>query len=83
MSGQPAVRTGADRSSALRVLQGRTEVDRPAAEQAVAALLRALGRDPADPHLAETPRRVAAAYAELLTGRAFDLTTFANDEGYN
>jgi GTP cyclohydrolase I len=58
-------------------------VDRPAAEQAVAALLRALGRDPGEPHLAETPRRVAEAFAELLTGRPFDLTTFANDEGYN
>jgi GTP cyclohydrolase I len=58
-------------------------VDRPAAEQAVAALLRALGRDPGEPHLAETPRRVAEAFTELLTGRPFDLTTFANDEGYN
>jgi GTP cyclohydrolase I len=58
-------------------------VDLPAAEEAVVALLRALGRDPASPHLAETPRRVAASYAELLSGRPFDLTTFANDEGYN
>jgi len=28
-------------------------------------------------------RRVARAYAELLTPCAFDLTTFANDEGYD
>jgi GTP cyclohydrolase IA len=67
----------------LRVVRNRGAVDRPAAELAVAALLRALGRDPADPHLAETPRRVADAFAELLTARPFDLTTFANDEGYN
>jgi GTP cyclohydrolase I len=67
----------------LRVVGDRAPVDLPAAERAVAALLRALGRDPADPHLAETPRRVAAAYAELLTGRAFELTTFPNDEGYD
>ncbi|MGR7028110.1 GTP cyclohydrolase I FolE [Geodermatophilus sp. URMC 62] len=67
----------------LHVVGDRAPVDLPAAERAVAALLRALGRDPAEPHLAETPRRVAAAYAELLTGRAFELTTFPNDEGYD
>ena len=67
----------------LRVVRSRTEVDLPAAAQAVTALLRALGRDPAEPHLADTPRRVADAYAELLTPPSFDLTTFPNDEGYN
>jgi GTP cyclohydrolase I len=67
----------------LRVVRSRTAVDLPAAERAVAALLRALGRDPAEPHLADTPRRVADAYAELLTPPPFDLTTFPNDEGYN
>jgi len=58
-------------------------VDLPAAEQAVADLLRALGKDPAQPHLTDTPRRVADAYAELLAPAPFDLTTFPNDEGYN
>ncbi len=58
-------------------------VDVAAAERAVTALLRALGKDPADPHLADTPRRVADAYAELLTGRPFAMTTFPNDEGYD
>jgi GTP cyclohydrolase IA len=67
----------------LRVVRSRTSVDLPAAERAVAALLRALGRDPAESHLADTPRRVADAYAELLTPPPFDLTTFPNDEGYN
>jgi GTP cyclohydrolase I len=67
----------------LRVVRPRVEVDLPAAEVAVTALLRALGKDPADPHLAGTPRRVAGAYAELLTPHQFDLTTFPNDEGYN
>ena len=67
----------------LRVVHSRTAVDLPAAEQAVAALLRALGRDPAEPHLSDSPRRVADAYAELLTPPPFDLTTFPNDEGYN
>jgi GTP cyclohydrolase IA len=72
-----------DRPTRLRVLRERGIVDVPAAERAVDQLLRALGRDPAEPHLADTPRRVAQAYAELLTGRPFDLTTFPNDEGYN
>jgi GTP cyclohydrolase I len=33
--------------------------------------------------LAETPARMARAYAELLTPREFRLTTFDNDEGYD
>jgi GTP cyclohydrolase I len=70
-------------SARLRVVRSRTAVDLPAAEQAVTALLRALGRDPAQPHLADTPRRVADAFAELLAPAPFDLTTFPNDEGYN
>ena len=82
-----AAETGAapptDRSHRLRVLDGRRRLDREAARRAVADLLVALGRDPTDGHLAETPRRVADAYAELLTPRPFDLTTFPNDEGYD
>ena len=58
-------------------------IDLEAAERAVADLLVALGHDPETEQLAETPRRVAAAYAELLTSRPFDLTTFPNDEGYD
>jgi GTP cyclohydrolase I len=46
-------------------------------------LLEALGQDPTAEHLADTPRRVAAAYAELLTPRSFNLTTFPNEEGYD
>ncbi|SHN66597.1 GTP cyclohydrolase I [Geodermatophilus obscurus] len=68
---------------ALRVMRETGAVDLLAAEAAVTALLRALGRDPASPHLVETPRRVARSYAELLAGRQFDLTTFPNDEGYD
>ncbi|SDU78854.1 GTP cyclohydrolase I FolE [Jiangella alkaliphila] len=67
----------------LRIVGARSEPDRPALVAAVADLLVALGRDPTDAHLAETPSRVADAYAELLTPRAFDLTTFPNDEGYD
>ena len=70
-------------STALRVLPGRTLVDLDAAAQAIRALLLALGRDPDSENLAGTPTRVAAAYAELIGPRDFDLTTFANDEGYD
>jgi GTP cyclohydrolase I len=66
----------------VRVLTERV-VDLDAAERAVADLLIALGHDPATEHLVDTPRRVAHAYAEMLTPRAFDLTTFPNDEGYD
>jgi GTP cyclohydrolase I len=72
-----------ERPSRLSVVRSRSAVDLPAAERAVTDLLRALGRDPDDPHLADTPRRVADSYAELLTPREFELTTFPNDEGYN
>ena len=58
-------------------------VDLAAAERAVADLLAALGQDTASESLRGTPRRVAAAYAELLEPHAFDLTTFPNDEGYD
>jgi GTP cyclohydrolase I len=49
-------------------------VDRAAAEQAVAALLRAIGRDPdREPELQGTPARVVAAYVEeLCVGYAVD-----------
>jgi GTP cyclohydrolase IA len=67
----------------LTVVHDRSRVDLRAAQLAVADLLVALGRDPSSEHLADTPRRVAHAYAELLTPRDFDLTTFPNDEGYD
>jgi GTP cyclohydrolase I len=67
----------------LRVVHNADQVDQAGAARAVTDLLRALGRDPEGPHLVDTPRRVAAAYAELLSPRDFDLTTFPNDEGYD
>ena len=67
----------------LRVAEPRDQIDQAGAERAVADLLAALGRDPQSIHLADTPRRVATAFAELLTPRDFDLTTFPNDEGYD
>jgi GTP cyclohydrolase I len=51
------------------------DIDRRAAEAAIAAFLRALGRDPeADPELSETPQRVTEAFAdELLSGYGVNL----------
>lgn len=45
--------------------------------------LRALGVDLEDESLSRTPERMAAALAELLTPRPFQLTTFPNDGGYD
>jgi GTP cyclohydrolase I len=73
----------ASSTPAVRVIRGGAAVDLEAAETAVAALLTALGQDPTDEHLQETPRRVAAAYAEMLTPRPFTMTTFPNDEDYD
>ena len=58
-------------------------IDRARASAAIAELLAAFGRDIRSPHLAETPRRVADAFAELLTPRPFEATTFPNEEGYD
>ena len=66
----------------LTLVEGTSRIDKPAAARAVADLLVALGHDPTD-ELADTPRRVAEAYHELLTPRSFSLTTFDNDEGYD
>jgi len=57
-------------------------LDLGAAELAAAALLASLGVDTSSETLAQTPSRMARALEELLTPRAFDLTTFPNDEGY-
>ena len=67
----------------LRLVRGGANIDLHAAERAVADLLVALGQNPDDEHTRDTPRRVAAAYAEMLTPRSFSLTTFPNDEGYD
>lgn len=46
-------------------------------------MLQALGLDLADESLSRTPERMAAAYAELMSPRPFQLTTFPNDGGYD
>ncbi len=61
-------------------------VDLPRAESAVRALLLALGEDPDREGLRDTPRRVAAAFAETLGGRDVDIPTLLSvgfDEGHD
>jgi GTP cyclohydrolase I len=58
-------------------------VDLEAAEQAASDLLDALGADTTTESLEETPRRIAAMYAELLSPAPFNATTFPNDGGYD
>ena len=75
---------GAPPDVSLPSLPGnRRPVDRVAAERAAAELLAALGADLEVDGLRDTPRRMAAAYAEMVTPRPFNLTTFPNDEGYD
>lgn len=59
------------------------DIDLPAAESAASSLLSALGIEHETGPLAGTPGRIARAYAELLTPRRFEMTTFPNEEGYD
>ncbi|MEU1520845.1 GTP cyclohydrolase I FolE [Nocardia rhamnosiphila] len=68
---------------ALRVVHDTGAVDLTAAEDAARTFLTALGVRLDSEHLQATPGRMARAYAELFTPRAFDLTTFPNEEGYD
>ena len=67
----------------VRVLHEGHAPDLESAEAAAEEFLRALGVPTDGPGLDETPRRMTQAYAEMLTPRTFDLTTFPNDEGYD
>jgi GTP cyclohydrolase IA len=58
-------------------------VDRSAVERAAHELLVALGADLSDEGVRDTPRRMAEAYAELLTPEPLSLTTFPNEERYD
>jgi GTP cyclohydrolase IA len=69
------------RTKARRHLQ--RSLDRTSVERAARDLLAALGADVDADGLRETPRRMADAYAELLTPAPFNLTTFPNDETYD
>jgi GTP cyclohydrolase IA len=59
-----------------------SKFDLAAAERAARDLLLAIGADLDAPGLAQTPRRVAASLAELVTPAEFEATLFPN-EGYD
>ena len=68
---------------ALQVVRDTRPPDVAAATRAARALLDALGVDTSTEGMADTPGRMARAYAELFTARPFAATTFPNDEGYD
>jgi GTP cyclohydrolase I len=65
------------------VLHDGSRPDLVAAEAAAAAFMTALRIPLEHPDLADTPRRLAHAYAELLDVPEYDFTTFPNEEGYD
>ena len=66
-----------------RVSHVQQPVDLVAAERAAVDLLTALGLRIDTDEMAETPRRMVSAYAEMLAVPSFDFTTFANPEQYD
>jgi GTP cyclohydrolase IA len=69
-------------AAAPRRIVESSKFDLAAAENAARDLLRAIGADVESPDLRETPRRVAASFAELVTPAEFGATVFRN-EGYD
>jgi GTP cyclohydrolase IA len=67
----------------LHAVESDSGMDLERAEDAARELLIALGEDPDRDGLRDTPRRVAKAYAELLSPQPFNPTTFPNDENYD
>lgn len=66
-----------------RVESPAVGMDLALAEEHARGLLKALGVQVDTEALRDTPGRMVRAYAELFTPRPFNLTTFANDEGYD
>jgi GTP cyclohydrolase IA len=74
---------GVPPATPLRVVPPLEEIDLTGAERAAGDFLTALGVATDTAATADTPARMARAYAEMLSPRSFDLTTFANDEHYD
>ena len=75
--------SGLARAGPCESRESHREFDHAGVERAAAELLTALGADVDAEALQETPRRMADAYAELLTPQPFRATTFPNDDGYD
>ncbi|WP_188835946.1 GTP cyclohydrolase I FolE [Flexivirga endophytica] len=69
--------------SVARLVPATDVMDVAAAEDAAAAFLVALGIELDSEHLRATPGRMARAWAEMLTPRPFEMTTFPNEEAYD
>jgi GTP cyclohydrolase IA len=67
----------------LRIQPEHRPIDLAVAEAAASAFLAALGVSLEPETMAASPGRMARAWAEMLAPRAFDLTTFPNDAGYD
>src|SRR3954462_963334 len=67
-------------NTSLHAVEPLPGIDHSAVERAARDLLEALGADVTDESLKDTPRRMAAAYAEMLTPEPFNATTFPYDE---
>jgi GTP cyclohydrolase I len=67
----------------VAVPEANPDVDLQAATDHARGLLEALGVSSDLPGTLDTPRRMAEAYAALLSAREFDMTSFPNDEGYD
>jgi GTP cyclohydrolase I len=72
-----------EQAARLHVVHDASARDADRARDAAEAFLRALGVPVDAPGLEDTARRMVDAYAEQLTPRPFDLTTFPNEEGYD
>ena len=59
------------------------EIDLAVATSAAESFLLALGVSCDSESMAASPRRMAEAYAALLTARPFEMTTFPNEERYD
>jgi GTP cyclohydrolase I len=69
------------RRSGRRAGTGQPDIE--GAARAARDFLEALGVSCASPGMARSAVRMAEAYAEMLTPRHFEMTTFGNDEGYD
>ena len=67
----------------IEALPNTTLIDLSRAEDAAADFLHAIGADLSSESVADTPRRMAKLYAELLTPAPFNPTTFPNDGAYD
>src|SRR4051794_1736695 len=71
------------RDNTNATVDGYTPFDLDMAADGVHQMLTSLGIDTDAEGLRDTPRRVAKAYAEMLTPVPFEATTVPNEEGYD